>query len=70
MRSAISLTFPLRYLNKNTVKTFVLSYYAPTRVKIVQILFPEEKKRTFSPNFSGIIFCQNMRQIAIGNVQE
>lgn len=56
MRSAISLTFPLRYLNKNTFKTFVLSYYAPTRVKIVQILFPEERKnaplaRTFRVQF-------------------
>ena len=61
MRSVISLTFPLRYLTKR-VKTFVLSYYAPTRVKIVQILFPEEKKRTFSPNFSGFIF---LRQIAM-----
>jgi hypothetical protein len=46
MRSAISLTFPLRYLNKIAFKTFVLSYYAPTRVKIVQILFPEERKKS------------------------
>jgi hypothetical protein len=51
MRSAISLTFPLRYLNKNTVKTFVLSYYAPTRVKIVQILFPEEKNAPLARTF-------------------